>query len=257
MGLTPDADWHSKELRLLHRAAELARLDSTDCRLASRAARLIWKLPACGAAVAITRPGGHSLDLVTGQVCSIQAARAAGVRTPALLTGPLTLPGRRYALVFEWVDGVTQTSEETWPHVAEQAARLADVPLRPRLPRLELKQVSSANSRSRALGTELARRFAGHWETACASVNRMMAAAPLALCHGDLQPANCILDNAGRTWLIDWEYSCIAPMEWDPAKLVILAHRFGEPANAEPLLAYWPAIHPDRLADCVTAQETL
>ncbi|MGH3802893.1 MAG: hypothetical protein ACRDTD_22745, partial [Pseudonocardiaceae bacterium] len=46
-------------------------------------------------------------------------------------------------------------------------------------------------------------------------------------------------------------------MEWDPAKLVILAHRFGEPANAEPLLAYWPAIHPDRLADCVTAKETL
>ena len=44
----------------------------------------------------------------------------------------------------------------------------------------------------------------------------------LVLCHGDVQPANIIVDPAGEPWLIDFEYACLAPREWDPAKLVIL-----------------------------------
>ena len=44
--------------------------------------------------------------------------------------------------------------------------------------------------------------------------------------HCDLQPANFLIDNQGRAWLIDFEYASLAPPGWDPAKLLILSRRF-------------------------------
>ncbi len=79
----------------------------------------------------------------------------------------------------------------------------------------------------------------------------------LVLCHGDVQPANIIVDPAGEPWLIDFEYACLAPREWDPAKLVILSRRFGDPAGVDDVLAAWPSLDHARLAECIRAQETL
>lgn len=56
--------------------------------------------------------------------------------------------------------------------------------------------------------------------------------------HPDLQPANVLCDDAGA-WLLDMEYAALAPREWDPTKLVILARRFGDPPDVDDLLDVW------------------
>jgi Ser/Thr protein kinase RdoA (MazF antagonist) len=57
------------------------------------------------------------------------------------------------------------------------------------------------------------------------------------LYHGDLQPANVLADRGGSAWLIDFKHACLAPPVRDPAKLVILARRFGDPAQVDEVLA--------------------
>ena len=76
------------------------------------------------------------------------------------------------------------------------------------------------------------------------------------LCHGDLQPANILVDEYGGPWLIDLEYARLAPAEWDPAKLVVLSNRFGDPVRTDRCLTAWPELDRSRLQSCALVQET-
>ena len=233
-------------------ATRRLRLDPTGARLASASSRWIWHLPDAAAALFVTRPGTKDRDSLSYELTAAAAARSVGVRTPALLAGPVQF-GASFAFAVEWVDAVPFTSD-AWPDVTRQLALLADADATgiPPLtwhadwPRPEWRDV---------LGEGLAAALVDR----CVSSNEDLArllAGDLVLAHGDVQPANALLDRSGSTWLVDFEYARRTPREWDPAKLSILTRRFGDPADAAELLPAWPPLDPNRLAACVAAQET-
>jgi thiamine kinase-like enzyme len=106
------------------------------------------------------------------------------------------------------------------------------------------------------LGEHLNLALAELCDRAAATIEALAVGDRLVLCHGDLQLANALVDGDGQAWLLDLEYACLAPREWDPAKLLILSRRFADPSSAEDVLAAWPTLDPDRLAACVAVQET-
>lgn len=99
--------------------------------------------------------------------------------------------------------------------------------------------------------------FTSAWDNAAQTLDALTQHGRCVLAHGDLQPANMLIDDQGDGWLIDFEYACVAPAEWDPAKVLILGHRFGDPSHPERLLTAWPGLDHTRLAACVRAQEAL
>lgn len=244
------------DVRDVEAVAELAQLDAADARLVAFSSRAVWHLPRAGAAVVIPRPGARSPGQVHAESRAVRAAVLAGVLTPRLLCGPVALPDARVALVFEWVNSRAIPSDRAWPLVVVQAAQLASAPTTG-LPTLRTSFSMSTPTAPSVLGTDQAADFTARWSAASEIVAALSGSAPLVVCHGDLQLANMLIDRAGRGWLIDFEYACLAPPEWDPAKVLILARRFGDPADPEVLLGAWPALDPARLAACVTAQEIL
>jgi len=244
-----DANWHA-----LQAAAELSGLDLAGAQLVSSSARDVWHLPAERAAVCITRPGARSWDQVTNEARAVHAARAAGVRTPPILGGPFELPDVRFALVFEWLDARPATG--AWPELVEAAARLAHAPT-DGLSTLVTHFAHPPERWAELLGVSAAARLTARWHQAAAAVTRLVHEGPLVLCHGDLQLSNALVDDQGMGWLLDLEHAGLAPPEWDPAKILILSHRFGAPAAPGTLLSRWPSLDRARLADCVAAQETL
>jgi aminoglycoside phosphotransferase (APT) family kinase protein len=107
------------------------------------------------------------------------------------------------------------------------------------------------------LGADLANVLAERSEIASVAVRRLTAHGDLVLAHGDLQPANALIGATGRAWLLDFEFARAAPREWDPGKLLVLSHRFGEPSDVGPLLGEWRQLDHARLAICADAQEVL
>lgn len=234
-------------------AARQLDLDPAGARLASASSRLIWHLPVPAVALTISRPGTKSREDVTAETNAMRAATAAGVRTPALRGGPVALPGDCWAFAEDWIIG-RRPDADAWPAIAAAAANLADAPtagVRPfTWPDLDDSRI--AEVLGRALHADLLARAAA----AAADFGKLVADEPPVLAHTDLQPANVLCDDAGP-WLLDLEYAALAPREWDPAKLVILARRFGDPANVDELLDAWTGLDRDRLRQCVDAQEVL
>ena len=227
-------------------------LDPAGAQLISASSRWIWHLPRVGAALLVTRPGTKDRDALDHELNATAAARSAGVRAPALIAGPAQSE-ESFAFAVEWIDAVQFTSD-AWPAIAGQLALLADADTTgiPPLawpagwPRTEWQDVLGAQ-----LASDLADRCA-----ASGKALRDLLGGELVLAHGDVQPANVLVDSTGSPWLVDFEYTRRAPREWDPAKLSILTRRFGDPAHADELLRAWPALEPDRLVACVAAQET-
>lgn len=236
-------------------AARRVGLDPDGARLASSSSRIIWHLPASGAALAISRPGTKSHRDVASEASAIRAATSAGVRTPRLLADPIRLDGSRYALTYDWIDG-RHLRPEDWPAVGREAARLAHAPS-DGLPVLRWPAEMPDPEWASVLGADLYSVLVNRCGLASASLDALATTGNLVLCHGDLQPANVLVDRSGIPWLIDLEYACLAPREWDPTKLIILAHRFGDPADIDEVLTAWPDLDPARIELCTSAQETL
>jgi hypothetical protein len=74
---------------------------------------------------------------------------------------------------------------------------------------------------------------------------------------GRIAAGSALIDATGRAWLLDFEFARAAPREWDPAKLLVLNRRFGEPSDVRPLLREWRQLDDARLAVCADAQEVL
>jgi Ser/Thr protein kinase RdoA (MazF antagonist) len=236
-------------------AAERLDLRPSGARLVSSSSRLIWHLPSSGCALMLSRPGAKTGGAVASECAAIRAAAAAGVRTPRLIAGPIPLPDRRHAMACEWVDGRRPTVRD-WPTVAAEAARLASAPAAA-LPALQWP-AGGPDARSLAvLGEQLAPAFIEHARAASDSITSLVRSSGLVLAHGDLQPANVLIDRDDRAWLIDLEYACQAPREWDPAKLLILSRRFADPHDLNQLLTTWDGLDAARLKQCVAAQEVL
>jgi aminoglycoside phosphotransferase (APT) family kinase protein len=88
------------------------------------------------------------------------------------------------------------------------------------------------------LGVDLHADLLGRFTAAAHTFHDLVAAEPPVLAHTDLQPADVLCDDAGA-WLLDMEYAALAPREWDPTKLVILARQFGDPPDVDDLLDVW------------------
>jgi hypothetical protein len=238
-------------------AADRLHLTATGAELVSRSSRAVWHLPDEQMAVVITRPNTRSFEDVLGEAHAIHAAIAVGVRTPPILAGPVPLEAGRTALAYRWIERATPPTEPTWPDTVTQAARLAHARTEG-IPRLRMTLGATPAQYKEVLGPELNREFTRHWRTATSIAERLLTTGPLVLCHGDLHPGNLLLDTSGLCWLVDFEYACLGPTEWDAAKIAILARRFNDPPTPEPLLTAWgPHLDPARLAECVTAQEAL
>lgn len=245
-----------RELEALHDAGAVLGLATAAASLVSSTSRIIWHLPGPAAAVLISRSGTKGLDEVDAEANAVRAASDNGVRTPRLLAGPIELENRRVALAYEWIEG-RPAAEADWPGVGRELATLA----RGTGAGLTVLRWPSDLPESHwtgVLGADLGKRFSQHCRHAQASIDAMTSdRSKLVLCHGDVQPANVIVDADGAPWLIDFEYACLAPREWDPAKLVILNRRFGDPHDLPGVLASWPALDRTRLAVCVRVQEAL
>ncbi|MDI7248711.1 MAG: phosphotransferase [Bacillota bacterium] len=59
-------------------------------------------------------------------------------------------------------------------------------------------------------------------------------ASEVVLSHGDLLPANILLDRSGGYWLVDWEYASLRPPSYDPALFLLFSH---PPAEGVELIA--------------------
>jgi hypothetical protein len=233
-------------------AARRLGLSNARARLVSWSSRSIWHLPESHAALAITRPGAKAAPDVNAETNAARAAASAGVATPRILAGPIPIPGSRYATAFEWVSG-RRAVQDDWRAIVREASLLSDavtvgVPTLSWPPAIESADI---------LGDKLSNVLAEQSEFASAAVRRLTAAGDLVLAHGDLQPANVLIDAAGRAWLVDFEFARAAPREWDASKLVVLNRRFGDPADVGPLLAEWRRLDRTRLAVCADAQEVL
>lgn len=235
-------------------AAQLLDVDATGAELISGSSRMIWHLPAAALALTISRPGTKTLDDVTAETNAMRAATAAGVRTPALRAGPVAVPADRWAFATNWIDGRRPTSAD-WPAVAAAAARLAGAPidgLRPLAWPDGLDDPRIVDMLGQGLHAELIARSTA----AELTYRELFGNCSPVLAHTDLQPANALCNDSG-TWLIDMEFAAQAPREWDPAKLVILANRFGDPVDPTPLLKFWNPIDKDQLRLCAEVQEVL
>lgn len=253
--MTPAPDVEDAEYPALLEAAECADLDPAGAQLVSLSSRAMWHLPTARAAVAITRPGTCDHGRVIQEARAVRAARACGVRTPDLRHDVIDLAGERFALVFDWIEG-SAPSPGSWPPIVAEAAKLARAPT-DGIQTLRLDRAATDGQWATILGPSLAPDFAKRWQRASREVDDLAATGPLVLAHGDLQPANVLVDSAGTPWLLDFECARLAPVEWDPAKIIILGNRFGNPHEPGPLLSAWPPLDPSRLARCVAAQEVL
>lgn len=246
----------ARELKALRDAGVTLGLDTSDASLVSSTSRIIWHLPVPNAALLISRPGAKKLAEVDVEVNAVRAASAAGVRTPRPLVGPVELDGRRVALAYEWISGRSATDAD-WPAIGRELAELAgasgvDIDV------LRWPADMPEGRWADVLGADIGRTFSQWCRHAQTSIGRMTAdRGDLVLCHGDVQPSNVIVDENEVPWLIDFEYACLAPREWDPAKILILNRRFGDPHDVPGVLASWPALNQTRLAVCVRVQETL
>jgi Ser/Thr protein kinase RdoA (MazF antagonist) len=246
--------------RHLHEVITLAGaglgLNTTGARLVAASSRLIWHLPNERVALTVSRPGAKTESNVMSEIAAIEAAIAAGVRTPQLVAGPIALAEQRYAVALEWVAGRPPNPSD-WSLIASEAARLAAAPASRTVALLQWPP-ALPNERIRTmLGDRLFDVFVARCATAAQTIESLIRSGPLSLNHGDLQPGNVIVDGDGRPWLIDLEYACRAPREWDAAKLDILSRRFGDPHTVSGLLAAWGRLDQDRLSYCVAAQEML
>jgi hypothetical protein len=228
---------HDIEHEAMLAAAAQLRLDPRNARLVSSSSRMMWHLPRAGTALAISRAGAKRLSDVMAEASAVLAAGEVGVRTPPLLDAPLTVDESRHVLAFRWVDGRPLGAHE-WRSAAVEAAKLAAAntsAFRPLAwpaawPRLQWLTI---------LGDELFEKLADYCYAASIAFSEMLQG-NLAPAHCDLQPANFLIDDQGRAWLIDFEYASLAPPGWDPAKLLILSRRFHDPAGCEDLLSVWP-----------------
>lgn len=228
-------------------------LDPVDARLVSATSRLIWHLPADRIALTITRPGSKTAAVVDAEAAAVDAATAAGVRTPALLASPISLPDDQFALAFRWIDGRPLAAAD-WPPASAEAAKLAGA--RPDALRALSWPASWPDpSWKEVLGSHLFSELSEHVLCAEETLRDLLSSNNLVLCHGDLQPANILVDIHRDPWLIDLEYACLAPFEWDPAKLVVLSSRFGDPLAIDRCLGAWPELDRTRLRSCVLVQE--
>ena len=159
----------------------------------------------------------------------------------------------RLVLAFSWIDGRTLATAD-WPAASAEAAKLAQA--QPDgLSALLWPPSWPDPSWQEVLGSNLFTELSEHVLRAERSLRDLLNSDNLVLCHGDLQPANILVNKCGDPWLIDLEYACLAPSEWDPAKLVILSSRFGDPLAIERCLAAWPQLDKSRLRSCVLVQE--
>lgn len=235
-------------------AARLLDLDPSGANLVSSSSRLIWHLPAAAVALTISRPGTKTRADVDAETAAMRAAASAGVRTPRLRRGPAPVQHDRWAFAADWIDG-RRPEPDDWPAIARTAAQLATAPtagLRPFSWPDELDDPRIGD----VLGADLHAELLDRSAAAEREFTELVASGPLVLAHTDLQPANALRDGAGA-WLLDMEYASLAPREWDPAKLVILARRFGEPRLVDELLDAWGVVDNPRLRRCVGVQELL
>jgi aminoglycoside phosphotransferase (APT) family kinase protein len=241
------------EFEIMQRAAAQMSLDPSGARLVSQAARLIWHLPRLAIALTITRAYARTETQLLGETRAVEAAIEAGVRTPPVLAGPTALAHDRYALAFRWVEGQRGVA---WPQLAEQAALLRNASTSG-LPTLRMSIDVPRAQWAEVLGPLLAEKFAVAWDESEQNYERLTSDSQLVVSHGDLHPANVLVDRRSAAWLIDFEYASCAPAEWDPSKLLILSRRFRDPFRVGPLLRAWPQLDPERLAACASIQEAL
>jgi Ser/Thr protein kinase RdoA (MazF antagonist) len=222
-------------------------------RLVSWSSRSIWHIPDSCAALVISRPDAKTIQDVIAETTAARAAAAAGVATPRILADPIALPDSRYATAFEWISG-RRAGRTDWGAVVREAARLSTAATT-HIPILDWPNPTGESVG--ILGADLADVLAERSKIASSAVGRLTAAGGLVLAHCDLQPANALIDAEGRAWLLDFEFARAAPREWDPAKLLVLSRRFGEPSDVMPLLGEWRQLDDARLAACADAQEVL
>lgn len=235
-------------------AAKQLGLDPIGARLVSASSRLIWHLPTDRVALTITRPGSKTSAAVDAEAAAVHAATAAGVRTPALLANPISLADDQFALAFRWIDGHPLATAQ-WPAASVEAAKLAQARAYG-LRTLSWPESWPNPSWRKVLGPHLFTELSEYVFHAEVGLRDLLRTESLMLCHGDLQPANILDDTHGNPWLIDLEHACLAPSEWDPAKLIVLSSRFGDPIEIDRCLTAWTDLDRTRLLSCVMVQET-
>jgi len=109
---------------------------------------------------------------------------------------------------------------------------------------------------SAIVGQQLFDILADHSRRAVSLYQEMMQG-ELVPAHCDLQPANFLIDSHRCAWVIDFEYASLAPPGWDPAKIVILSRRFGDPPSSDYLLDCWSPSALARIRDIALVQEVL
>src|SRR5688572_15102381 len=222
--------------RAARHAARTAGLSTDGLRLVSSSSRMVWHAPDANAAITVTRPGTKTLEQVTHETRAISAIADAGARTPGLIAGPMRLPGQRFAFMTEWVDQAAPPSRErAWILIAEQASLVAKAAAEGIQP-IHMPEIAQSTWRE-LLGPGACEQFSVRWDDARSAVSELLASCPRVVAHDDLHPGNALIDTSQRCWLVDLEYACAAPPEWDLAALVVLHRRFGDPGNLDELLS--------------------
>ncbi len=222
------------------------RLTPIEGGLSNRA----WRLDVADGRWFVRRghPGAARLGVDRRSECTVlQAVAAAGLAPPVLICDPAA-----GLLVTQFVDGQPWQADDVaqaanLQRIASSLRRLHELPVLQGVH--EVSYVRQARNLDRGLpvrdaASEQLRALAD------AAIARLRDRdASLALCHHDLHHLNMI-DDAGRLWLVDWEYAGRGDPLFDVAGFLAL-HQLGPDPSAAFLAAYGRLPTPDqeRLGD--------
>ena len=200
--------------------------------------------------VCATNMGIHGINRQAEHQCNLAAA-GIGI-SPALIAFLDNLPGGKAVFVHQFITGRTLTPDEirSPDHLSAIVAIMQRYHALPNFAgRFDVFRIFANGL---AFARDQQAPLPPFIEQVQTEIQQIEAAfqrdpLPLAACHNDLLASNCLVDQQGRLWLLDWEYAGWGDPCFDLGNLAV-NNEFDDAADEALLSAYWGQVTAPHLA---------